>query len=41
MLAGGGALVVAVVGGSPELAVAAPGAAKLLSGLLFPVGERV
>jgi formate/nitrite transporter FocA (FNT family) len=38
LLSAGGALVVTVVGGSPQLLAAAPGMAKLLAGLLFPVG---
>ena len=38
LLSGGGMLVVSVLGNSPALVAAAPGAAALLGGLVFPVG---
>ena len=38
LLSASGALVVAVVGGSPQLLLAAPGLARLIGGMVFPAG---
>ena len=38
LLSASGALVVAVVGGSPQLLLAAPGLARLVAGMVFPAG---